>query len=392
MSWNLTVPSIVLGEYRLQTDIGTGAVTVAPVAAPPTQTPAPAVQPASITADSVGISLIPSAEFGGRVLHTDLLNILLDLPILSIEGIEMSVRSALGRLFNRVAATEASVVDVSGAIAGVITEQLSNTALDEARAAAQALLDASQSAETAQAALAAATAASDIASIAGRVTALEGAPGFDSTALEARISAAETAIGGKADLTYVDGELAGKAAAADLSTLEGRVTAEETATAAAGSRLDAVEAGVASKVAQADYDVYVAATDAAVAAAASAAASAQSAADAAAGVAAAAEVKGLMSKLIVEEVSTAGISGAYWAETIGQSLADKMDSGKLVSHIYDGPASITIPVGSPAADAVRRLKNGNAETLLTVTMGETYELLAGEVMTFAYIGGAWKLV
>lgn len=401
--WNLAVatvsaPAIVLGDYRLQTDVGTGAVTVAPVSAPPTQPPAPAVQPASIALDGTGISLIPSAEFGGLVPHAALLEYLLDVPIIAAEGIQMSLRSALGRLFTKVAADEAAIADISGnRIPALVSEASANAAADALRQAIQDAKDATQDTATAAAQLAAASAAMDIAAVADRVTALEGAPGFDSTALEARVTAAETAIGAKADQSAVDAALALKADQSSLLAVDARVTAEETATAAAVSRLDAVEAGVASKVAQADYDMYVASNDAAVALAQATATNAENAAADASTLAQAAEVKGLVSKLVVEDVSTAGISGAYWGETIGASLADKMDLGKLVNYIYDAPAAeITIPAtvagGAAAADSVRRLRNGHESAILAVSLGGvSYELMAGETFTFHFNGSAWRL-
>jgi hypothetical protein len=110
-------------------------------------------------------------------------------------------------------------------------------------------------------------------------------------------------------------------------------------------------------------------------------------------VAAAAQVKGLVSKLTVEDINTAGVNGAYWAETIGATIATAMDLGKLVSYTYDGPATITLPVGEHVAGAVRRLKNGHAEAALSVVLGDaTYELMAGEVLTFQHNGSAWRLL
>lgn len=396
MSWNIQVASVVapaiqLGDYHLQTDAQTGAVLVTPASAP-TQAPAPVAQPASLFLDVSGLSIVPSAEFGGKVLHSALLEELLSVPIIMTDQGIMSLRSALGRLFTKVALAETHIADVSGAVGSLATESAANAAADALREAIQAAKDAQQDTATAAAQLAAASAAMDISAVSDRVTALEGAPGFDSTAINASIAALETAVGGKADQSAVDAALALKAAAADLAALDTRVAAEETASAAAASRLDAVEAAAASKVAQADYDMYVASNDAAVASAASAAAAAQGAADAAAAVAAAAEVKGLVSKLTVEDISTKGISGAYWAETIGATIAAALDAGKLVNYIYDGPASITLPVGSPAAGAVRRLKNAE-ETVLTVTLGDsTYEMMGGEVMTFQFNGSAFRLL
>lgn len=365
---------------------------MAPVSAPPTQAPAPAVQPASIALDVSGISLIPSAEFGGLVPHAALLEYLLDVPIIAAEGITMSLRSAFGRLFAKVAAESAAIADISeNRIPALATESAANAASDALREAIQAAKDAQQDTATAAAQLAGAAAAMDISAVADRVTALEGAPGFDSTALEARVTAAETAIGAKADQSAVDAALLEKAAAADLAALDTRVAAEESASGAAVSRLDAVEAALPSKVAQADYDVAFASLSAGVDAAAAAASAAQSSADAAAAVAAAAEVKGLVSKLTVEDIVTKGFSAAYWGETIGANIATAMDLGKLVNYVHDGPATVTIPVGEHVLGAVRRLRNAE-ETVLTVVMGETYELMAGEVLTFQHNGTAWRLL
>lgn len=385
--------AVSLGGFLLNTN-ATGALEAKPVAAPE-QTPAVSVsQPVSLVSDISGLQVVSSAEFGGRVTLSDLLNKMLDIPI-SVAGLEMPIRSLFGQLFSRIAAEEAATADLSGVrIPAVLNEVVNNASLDEARAAAQALKDAAQDASGVLVELAAASAAADITAVAGRVTALENAPAFDATAITGRLDAAEAAIGGKADQSAVDAALAGKAAAADLTALDGRVGVAETAVAAAGTRLDAVEAGVASKVAQADYDVYVAANDAAVAAAASAASAAASDAAAAQALAEAAEVKGYVSKLVVEDISTAGISGAYWAETIGAAIATALDAGKLVNYIFDAPAGeITIPAGTPASGAVRRLRNGHASAVLPIALGGvSYELVAGEIGAFQYDGAAWRLI
>lgn len=339
-----------------------------------------------------GITLTPQ---GSTLPYGDVLTRLFDVPVKIGDLSIMAFRSALGRMLARIVAEEAATVDISAnrlpAVAGLI---VNNESLDAARELAQALKDAAQDVSGALMQLQAAAAAADISAVSARVDALEAAPGFDSTALEARVTAAETAIGGKADQSAVDTALAAKAAAADLSALDARVVVEEAASAAAASRLDAVEAALPSKVAQADYDVYVAATDAAVAAAASAADAAQDAADAAAVVAAAAEVKGLVSKLTVEDITTVGISGAYWAETIQDSIASAADAGKVASYAFDAPhAEIPLPAGSPVAGAVRRIHNAHASAVLPVSLGgASYEIVAGETAVFQYNGSAWRLL
>lgn len=388
----VNLPSLNLGDFTVQTN-GSGALTVQPKDQVVSE-PSFIAKPVSIGSDISGIFLIDSAETGGRINLEDLINKLIDIPI-SVGNVEMPIRSLFGQLFTRVAAEEAAISDISGIrIPAIVTEQLSNAALDGAREAAQALKDAAQDASGVLFQLAQASAATDISGVAARVSALEATPGFDASALEARVTAAEAAIGEKAAAADVNAALDLKASAMSVYVLDVRLSAEEQATTAAGTRLDAVEAALPGKVSQGDYDVYVAANDAAVAAAAGAAATAQAAADAAAATANAAEVAGYAHKLVVEEISTAGISGAYWAETIGGVIVAAADAGKLVNYVFDAPAGeIVLPVGTPAAGAFRRLRNGNASGVLAVSLGgESYEIVAGETMAFQYNGSAWRLI
>lgn len=391
-SYPVNLPTLNLGDFTVQTN-NTGALTVQPKDQILTQ-PAFIAKPVSISSDISGIFLVDSAETGGRIELSDLLNKLIDIPI-SIGSIEMPIRSLFGQLFAKAALADAAITDLSGVrIPGIVTEQLGNAALDAAREAAQALKDAAQDATSAQAALEAAAATTDIAAVAARVGVLEAAPAFDASAITGRLDAAEAAIGAKADVTYVDGELAGKAAAADLTALDVRVGTAETAVAAAATRLDAVEAAASAAVPQTTYDMYVAANDAAVAAAASAAGAAATAAAAAQTTADAAEVQGYVHKIEVVDNVTAGFSAAYWGETIGAALVADMDLGKLVNYVFDAPATeIVLPAGTPAAGAVRRLRNGNAEGFLPVSLGGvSYEIVAGETAVFQYNGTAWRLL
>jgi hypothetical protein len=386
--------TIVIGGFRINTTT-TGALETKPVGAPPSQEPADLVQPASLLLSDTAIALEATAEFGGSISLSDLINKLIDIPI-SIPGLEtMPIRSLIHSLFVRAAASEANVADLSGVrIPAVLNEVVNNASLDDAREAAQLLKDSVQDSETALAALTAGTAAADIAAVSARVSVLEAVPPADLSSVEGRLTAAETAIGGKADLTLLDASLALKASQADFLTTYDRVGALETGASGASSRLDAVEGALPGKVSQGDYDVYVAATDAAVVALGGAVATAQAAADAAAGVAAAAEVKGYMSKMIVETTNTAGVNAAYWIDNIGATLMAIMEAGKVAEYIFDGSQTVAlVPSEGTITNKVLRLKNGNTTGLLTVTLGgESYEILEKETIVLHYDGGSWKLL
>jgi hypothetical protein len=374
--------TIVIGGFRINTT-STGALETKPVGAPPSQDPADLVQPASLRLADSAITLEASAEFGGTIVLKDLLNKLLDLPIYSVAGVEMPIRSLFGSLFSRVAGVEGSVADISGV----------RLAAEEAKSALNDIKDAMQDVSGALLELATATAASDLAGVLGRVTALEAVPPADLSSVESRLTTAETAIISKASQIDVDSALAAKASAAEVSALDTRVGSAESSLTSAGGRLDALESALPGKVSQGDYDVYVAANDAAVGAAAAAAGTAQAAADAAAIVAAAAEVKGLVSKMIVETHNTAGVSSVYWGESIGAILMTAMEAGKVAEYIFDGPATVALVPNSAATDKVLRLRNGNSAGLLTVTLGgSSYEIVEKETVSFHYDGAAWRLM
>jgi len=271
---------------------------------------------------------------------------------------------------------------------------VNNASLDEARALAQSLKDATQDASGALVELAAASAASSISALEGRVGVLEAVPPTDLSSVEGRLTAAEAAIVDKANAADVNAALDLKASAMSVYSLGVRLDAEEAATTATGSRLDAVESALPTKVAQADYDVAVASLEASVASAQAAADSASTAAAAAQTTANAAEVKGLMSKLEVEDNSTAGVSPAYWAETQGGVLAGIMDTHKIANYLFDAPASeLVIPVGTPVAGAVRRLRNAHTTATLPIALdGNSYEIMAGETMVWQHNGTAWRLI
>jgi hypothetical protein len=209
-----------------------------------------------------------STEF----LLSDLLEKLLNIPeILSVGESRMSLRSFLGNLFfaqqnaaavvedlsaNKLPALRQQITDLSGVDAVILASQAAaeaRLAAEEAGTAAQALKDAAQDAtqtanSLADQAVAASVAAASAAiedlsgNIRGRVAALEGAPGFDASAILASISSLEAA-----DVT----------ASARLDAVESHNTSD-------AARLDAVEAAVVTKVASVDFGVYTAATDAAV--------------------------------------------------------------------------------------------------------------------------------
>jgi hypothetical protein len=389
-SYPVSLPSLGLGNFILQTT-ESGAIESKSVSAPANQEPADIVQPASLVLSPSTLNLVASAESGGAIQLSDLLNYLLDIPF-SVSGVEMPIRSLFGSLLSRVSGVEANVADISGV----------RLAAEEAKSALNDITDAMQDVSGALVELRTATLQSDLSGVLVRVAALEGVAPVDLSGVLTRLDGAESQIAllanVKLDIATYDGEKVSFAAAGDLANLDTRVGAAESGLTSAGSRLDALESAVPSKVAQADYDVYVAANDAAVAAAASAASSAASDAAAASALASAAEVKGLMSKLEVEDNSTAGISGAYWAETQGATLAGIMDAGKIASYLFDAPhAELTIPAtvggSAAAAGAVRRLRNAHASAVLPISLGGvSYEVVAKETAIFQHNGTEWRLL
>lgn len=382
---SIAVPQIIIGEHIVRTDVTTGALVTVPVSAPVEQPPAPAVDIAAVT-EAVLSSAIEIAGLG-----------------------IMPLRSLLAVLTGRVSGAETAVSDVSGRVATVITEQLSNTALDEARAAAQALLDAAQDAATAQAALEAVAATSDIAAIAGRVTTLEGAGPYalsaDLSAVDGRVAALESAPGfdGSA-LAASIADVSGRVGAVDarVVTLEGHdvyvesvvsaaiavgVADAATALAAAGSAAadaaladaKAVQAQSAADAAQADADA------------------AQSAADAAQETADAAEVKGLRPAVQVHFYDTAAASAEEATlGTVQAAAGAAAAAGKLVAVLTaDANATrnyVSLPA-SPVEGAKFAFINVGADPLSIKDASgtEVAELIAGEGQSLLYINGAYVL-
>jgi hypothetical protein len=374
--------AINIGGFLINTN-PTGAIEVKPQAAAPEQAPAFVAKPVSIAQDISGVYLFDSAETGGRLAFTQLLNSLLDVPgIISLGDLEpMSVRSALGRLFSNFSGLAANVADISGV----------RLAAEEAKSALNDITDAMQDVSGALLELRTATLGSDLSGVLVRVAALESAPGFDPAGVNAVI----------ADLS---GNLAYYKTTNDAAVASAQSAADSASTAAAAAQSSADAAASAAslaqstadtKVAQSDYNAFVIATNSSLD-------SKALASDLVSGLAAKADAsaldakedKGLAHSLVVEEISTAGISGAYWAETIGATIATALDAAKLVSYIFDGPAAeIVLPAGSPAAGALRRLKNGHASAELPVSLGGvSYVLVAGEIMSFVFDGSAWKMV
>jgi hypothetical protein len=326
-----------------------------------------------------------------------LLSIEIEIPT---QGI-MSLRSAFNRLFAKVAADEAAIADISGnRIPALVSETSANAAADALRQAIQDAKDATQDTATAAAQLAAASAAMDIAAVADRVTALEGAPAFDATAITGRLDAAEAAIGGKADTTYVDAGLAAKAATADLSALDTRVAATEAADSAAAGRLDALEAAVPSKVAQADYDVAIASLTAAAGAAQSTADGAATAAAAAAAAVAGKEDMGRLHKTDYELVDVSGVNAAYWAGSLNATIGNIVAAGKVAMFRADGANTIShfLNVADAAvAGDTYRFSNKSAEALWAIVLGsqggQRVEVLPGETVTVVSAGSqAWNIL
>lgn len=389
----VNLPTLNLGDFTVQTNTS-GALTVQPKDQVIIQ-PAFIAKPVSISTDISGLFLIDSAETGGRVVLKDLLNKLLDIPIYSLNGVEMPLRSLFGQLFARAVASEAVISDLSGVrIPAVLNEVVNNASLDESRALAQALKDAAQDASGALLELASATASADITAIAGRVTALEGLPAVDLTTVNSRLDAAEGAIVMKADLTYVDAGLLAKANQAEFTVVADRVTALEGGNGSVGTRLDAVEAGVASKVAQADYDVYVAANDAAVAAKADAA---DLAGKADASAVALKEDIGRIHKVDMVLTDVSGVNAAYWASTLDATIGAIVSVGKVAEFINgDITSHFCSAADSAEAGTCFRFKNSGAYNWILVLGsqgGTSIEVMPGELMTVVkQAGGEWKIL
>jgi hypothetical protein len=302
------------------------------------------------------------------------------------------------------------VSDISGVrIPGILTEQLSNTALDEARAAAQALLDASQDAASAQAALEAATAQSDIAAVSARVTSLEGAGPYalsaDLSALDTRVVSLEGAPGfDSTALVASIADVSGRVGAVDarVVTLEGHdvyvasIVAADIATAQSAADLADSKAVAARAVAdQAALDVAAAQADAD--AAQSAADAAQAAADAAQATADGKEDKGLRPAVQVHFYNTAAASPEEaTAGTVQAAAGAAAAAGKLVAVLTADANttrnSVTLPA-SPAEGAKFAFINVGADPLSIKDASgtEVAELIAGEAQSLLYINGAYVL-
>jgi len=395
---------VVIGDFKINTT-STGAIESKPVSAPANQEPADVVQPASLRLTETALSLEATAEFGGSVLLSSLINSLLDVPgIISGDGLEMSLRSAFGRLFSSVAVNSSVIADISGVrLPAVLNEVVNNASLDEARALAQSLKDSVQDASGSLLELANATASASISALESRVTAVEAGMGnVDLSGVLTRLDGAEVQIAQlidqKLDVATYEGEKPMFATASDYSNLDARVQGAEMSINGNAERLDALESALPTKVAQADYDVAIASLEASVASAQATADSASASASSAQATADGAEVKGLLSKLEVEDNSTAGVSETYWLETQGAVLAGIMDAHKIANYLFDAPASeLTIPAtvggSSAVAGAVRRLRNAHPTAVLPISLeGVSYEIVAGETAVFQHNGTAWRLL
>jgi len=372
---------LVLGNFALQTDSDGAIKTTA--SSPTPVNPSFIAKPVSINLDASGIFLDDAVLTGGRVVLEELLNKLLDTE-LSLEGLgRMALRSLFGTLLTRLGSVEANVADISGV----------RLASEEAKSALNDITDAMQDVSGALLALSIATAASDISGVLQRVSALESAPGFDSAPLEALVAdlsgvahlGATTAQAAAAAVLVVEG------AVTDLSgNVRGRVDALEAL--GAGSRLDAVESGLASKVAQADYDSYVAANDAAVAAKAEATDLAAKAD------ASAVDAKGIFTKMETDVISFTGINSEYWGGIIGQ-IAASVAAGRLPVIDYNDGAGLSFFLGVGAGTSGQLARFRNAGTYaITINMGSgeapstAVEIAAGETLSVVSTGSEWVLV
>lgn len=391
---SISVPEITIGEHIVRTDAQTGALLTVPVSAPVEQQPTPALD-------------IPA-----------LVQSILDSEI-EIAGESITMRSALARLFSQ-------VTDISGtrlpALSAANAVLEATTAAQEARIAAeeagtqlQALKDAAQDAEAALNALNDSTLAASVTELSGRIadvsgafgarlTALEAVPAFDDSALRGLIADVSGAVASNA------AAIATKAAAADLSALEGRVTSAESdiATKAAAadvsaleSRVGAVESAVPTKVAQADYDVYVASNDAAVGAVSNAVATKAEAADLQAldGRVAAAEsavaTKAEAADLAALDGRVTSAESAIAGKAAKLAVSDAADYAAAIALGASGIAKIS---SSPfALDA-----NAATDTILFVVAGAditftsngstVYEMVEGEAATLAKNADGWVAV
>ena len=377
---------IVIGDFVFNTT-STGALETKPLSAPAEQEPADAVQPASIRLRENDITLEASASFGGAVVLKDLLNKLLDIPIYSVDNVEMPLRSLFGSLFTSVAAVSASVADISGV----------RLAAEEAKSALNDITDAMQDVSGALLQLKVATAQSDLSGVLVRVAALEAVPAVDLTTVNSRLDAAEGALVLKAAQADVDAALLLKANQSEFTAVADRVTALEGGNGGSTARLDALEAALPSKVAQADYDVYVAANDAAVAAAAGAAATAQAAADAAAAAVAGKEDIGRLHKIDMVLTDVSGVNAAYWASSLDATIGAIVDAGKVAEFINGDVTSHFLSAADAAATGTAyRFKNSGAYNWIIVLGsqgGTSIEVIPGELMTVVKeASGAWKVM
>lgn len=294
---------------------------------------------------------------------------------------KMPIRSVIGKALADLVGV-ASRVDVVDASLGVVDASLGAFAvIDSALEAKDLIHDISLSvaeakqlltdvslglvdARLATTELKDAAAESSIAGLDARISAIE--ISSDTTALSARIDAVD------ASLALVDASLA----VVDVS-LGAKVDMEYL-----GSYQGDVASALAAKVEQSVFDSAIA-----LKADASALSDLSAVVDLK-------EDMGFMHKLVIEDITTAGISSAYWSETIGALIATAMDAGKIANYIYDSPHPLLVlPDGSPVAGAVRRLRNAHASAVLSVSLGgETYELVAGETATFQHNGSLWRLL
>ena len=332
------------------------------------------------------LTLTPS---GGNIALSALLAKLLNIEINILPSIpEMALRSLFGNLLFRIGGLETNVADISGV----------RLASEEAKSSAQLARDALQDVSGALLQLEIATRASDLSGVLVRVSALEQAPGFDATALEARLTSAEGALGAKADQSYVDSAVADKALASDLSALDTRVGSAESSLTSADGRLSALETAVPSKVAQADYDVYVASNDALVASKADASALA-SKADASA--VALKEDIGRIHKIDMVTTDVSGVNGAYWIDSLGSVIGAIVAEGKVAELIFaeGAPLSHFLNVANEVAvgTAFRFKNSGNQEWIINLgsggAPGPAIAIAVGELMTVVKTGvQAWKVL
>ena len=393
---------LVLGNFALQTD-SDGAIKTTPASSPSQVNPSFIAKPASINLDASGIYLDDAVSTGGRVVLEALLDRLLDTELILAGQGRMALRSLFGSLLTRLGSVEANVADISGV----------RLASEEAKSALNDIKDAMQDVSGALLQLAVATAESDLAGVLGRVTALEAAPGFDSAPILATIAdlSGVAHLGAATAQTAAADVLLAAGAIADLSgNVRGRVDAVEAWN--AGSRLDTVESAVASKVAQADYDLVVAALQTSVASKVAQAdydtaiggintalsAKAEASDLAAKANAADVDAKGVVTRMETDVISFTGINSAYWGGLI-QGIRLSGLAGRLpVVDINDGAGlSFFLGAGDQPAGTLFRVRNAGTYAF-TINMGSdaapstAVEVVPGETLALVSSGSAWSLV